>query len=40
MKNKDITAEQYREELKKLFQFMDWRKLSYYYNYIVEYEKE
>lgn len=40
MTNEDMTIEQYREKLEKLFQFMDQRKLKYYYNYIMEYEKE
>lgn len=40
VKNRKITNEEYRNALKKIFQSMDNRKLCYYYNYIIEYEKE
>lgn len=40
IKGNEMTDEEYREAFKRIFQNMDNRKLCYYYNYIVEYEKE
>lgn len=40
MEGKEMTDEEYRETLKRIFQNMDSRKLCYYYHYIIEYEKE